>query len=98
MPGVVGLVTRMPRQHAELELQRMLGAIHHESFYSARTWIDEELGVYLGCTAREGSFSDTGHVQNETRDIVLASRKNIAAAGQQLVDMFDQHEDENSLL
>ena len=71
MPGVVGLVTRMPRRRAVSELQRMLGAIRHEPFYSARTWIDEELGVYVGWTAREHSFSDSGPVHNESHDVVL---------------------------
>ena len=71
MPGVVGLVTRMPRQRAESELRRMLGVMRHESFYSTRTWIDEELGVYVGWTARAGSFNDAGTAQNETGEIVL---------------------------
>jgi asparagine synthase (glutamine-hydrolysing) len=61
----------MPRQRAESELRRMLGVMRHESFYSTRTWIDEELGVYLGWTARAGSFSDTGPARSETGEIVL---------------------------
>jgi asparagine synthase (glutamine-hydrolysing) len=71
MPGLAGLVTRMPPQRAESELRQMLGVMRHESFYSTRTWIDEELGVYLGWTALEGSSSDGGPVRNETGDIVL---------------------------
>jgi asparagine synthase (glutamine-hydrolysing) len=71
MPGLVGLVTRMPRQHAELQLQQMLGVMRHESFYSIRIWTDEALGIYVGWSALEGSFSDTGPQQNETGDVVL---------------------------
>jgi asparagine synthase (glutamine-hydrolysing) len=48
----------MPRQRATSELQRMLGVVRHESFYAARTLIDEELGLYVGWTAHAGSFSD----------------------------------------
>jgi asparagine synthase (glutamine-hydrolysing) len=71
VPGIVGLVTGMPRQRAECELRRMLGVMRHESFYSIGTWIDEELGVYVGWTARPGSFSDAGPQQNEAGDVVL---------------------------
>ena len=49
----------------------MLGVMRHESFYSTRTWIDEELGIYVGWTARQGSFGDAGPLQNETCDVVL---------------------------
>jgi asparagine synthase (glutamine-hydrolysing) len=71
MPGIAGLVTRMPRHRAEAELRQMLGVMRHESFYSTRTWIDEELGIYVGWTACGGSFSDADAQQNETGDVVL---------------------------
>src|SRR5260221_12150143 len=71
MPGIVGLVTRMPRQRAEAELRRMLGVIGHAPSYQQRAWIDEELGIYVGWSARDGSFSDGGPIQNETGDLVL---------------------------
>jgi asparagine synthase (glutamine-hydrolysing) len=61
----------MPRQRAEAELRTMLRVMRHESFYSTGTWIDDELGVYVGWTARKGSFSDTGPRQNEAGDVVL---------------------------
>src|SRR5213593_4750694 len=71
MPGIVGLVTKMPRQRAEFELRQMLGVMCHESFYSTGTWVDDELGIYVGWTARGGSFSDAGPLQNEAGDVVL---------------------------
>lgn len=57
MPGIVGLITRIPRQQAEPLLLRMVERLRHESFYVTGTWIDESLGVYVGWVAREGSFS-----------------------------------------
>ena len=57
MPGIVGLVTRIPRQRAEEKIAAMVGALRHESFYVTGTWSDEQLGVYCGWAAREGSFS-----------------------------------------
>jgi hypothetical protein len=44
MPGIVGLLTTMPRARAEAELHRMLETLHHESFYRTGTWIDESQG------------------------------------------------------
>ena len=58
MPGIVGLLTKMPRKLAELELIRMVDALRHENFYVTGTWVDEFLGVYVGWIVRKGSFSD----------------------------------------
>jgi len=71
MPGIVGLLTRMPRQRAEPELLRMVEAQRHEAFYTTGTWMDESLGVYVGWTARKGSFSDGMPLWNERGDVAL---------------------------
>ncbi|HXJ80471.1 MAG TPA: hypothetical protein VMS64_17555 [Candidatus Methylomirabilis sp.] len=71
MPGIVGLITKMPREHAEPELLRMLAPLRHESFYATGTWIDEPSGVYVGWSVRRNSFSDGMPLQNERGDIVL---------------------------
>ena len=71
MPGIVGLITKVPRERAEPELQAMLAALRHESFYRTGTWIDESLGIYVGWVAREGSFSDGMPLCNEREDMVL---------------------------
>ena len=71
MPGIVGLITKMPRQQAEPELLRMVEALRHESFYGTGTWIDEPSGVYVGWVARKNSFSDAMPVRNEREDVVL---------------------------
>jgi len=71
MPGIVGLITHMPREQAERELLRMAAAIRHESFYETGTWIDESAGVYVGWAARKNSFSDGMPVRNEQGDVVL---------------------------
>ena len=71
MPGIVGLITNLPRQWAEPQLLRMVAALRHEPFYVTGTWIDESLGVYVGWVARENSFSDGMPIQNERGDMVL---------------------------
>jgi len=72
MPGIVGLITRMPREQAEQELLQMIETLRHEDFYTTGTWIDESLGVYVGWVARKGSFSDGMPIRNERGDVVLA--------------------------
>jgi asparagine synthase (glutamine-hydrolysing) len=71
VPGIVGLITRMPREHAERQLAAMLDTLRHEAFYAIGTWIDESLGVYVGWSARKDSFADGMPLRNETGDVVL---------------------------
>jgi len=71
MPGIVGLITRKPRPQAEAELRQMVGAICHESFYKTGTWVDESLGVYVGWSVLEGSFSEAMPLQNRPDGAVL---------------------------
>src|SRR5579862_6901546 len=71
MPGIVGLVTKLPRERAEKLLSRMVEALRHESSYVTGTWIDESLGVYVGWTDRKNSFCDAMPLINETGDVCL---------------------------
>ena len=71
MPGIVGLVTKMPREQAEAELCRMVELLRHESFYETGTWIDEELGIYVGWAVRKNSFADGMPLFNERGDVLL---------------------------
>src|SRR5271166_6528965 len=71
MPGVVGLITKVPRESAEPQLLRMVETLRHESFYVTGTWIDESMGVYVGWVARKDSFSDNMPLRNERGDLVL---------------------------
>ena len=71
MPGIVGLITQMPRQWAEPQLVRMVRSICHESFYVTGTWCDESIGVYVGWAARKDSFSDGMPLSNESGNAVL---------------------------
>src|ERR1700733_10379016 len=71
MPGIVGLISKMPPEQAEQELLRMTDAMRHESFYETGMWSDKSLGVYVGWVARSGSFSDEMPLSNERGDVVL---------------------------
>lgn len=71
MPGIVGLITKKPREWAEPQLLRMVKAILHESFYLTGTWVDDSMGVYVGWTVRKNSFSDGMPLCNEQKDVIL---------------------------
>jgi asparagine synthase (glutamine-hydrolysing) len=71
MPGLVGIITRMPRERAERDLNLMVGSIRHESSYAIGTWSDERLGIYAGWAVRRNSFSDEMPIANEREDVVL---------------------------
>jgi asparagine synthase (glutamine-hydrolysing) len=71
MPGIVGFITKMRRELAVLQLERMVESLCHEPFYETGTWVDESLGVYVGWVARKGSFSDEMPLRNERGDVVL---------------------------
>jgi len=71
MPGIVGLITKMPPEWALSQLVRMLAHLQHEPSYAIGTWIDESLGVYVGWTVLKGSFSDGMPLSNERGDVVL---------------------------
>jgi asparagine synthase (glutamine-hydrolysing) len=71
MPGLVGLITKAPREQAERELRKMVASLCHESFYSTGTYIDERSGVYAGWIAQSGSFADGMPLRNEKGDVAL---------------------------
>ena len=72
MPGIVALITRMPRAEAVSQLMRMVESLCHEAFYTHGTWIDEPLGVYVGWVARAGSFCEQMPLRNRMGNVVLA--------------------------
>jgi asparagine synthase (glutamine-hydrolysing) len=71
VPGIVGLITKMPRKWAEPQLARMVEALRHESFYEVGTWIDETLGLYVGWAALKNSFADGMPLHTERGDAIL---------------------------
>lgn len=71
MPGIVGLVTRMPREQARSELLRMVATLRHEPFYRTGTYVDESQGVYVGWSVRMDSFADGMPLCSEAGDVVL---------------------------
>ncbi len=71
MPGIVGIITKLPREFAETQLLRMVETMCHEPFYKKRTWIDVSLGVYAGSIERESLSAQEMPLQNESGEKVL---------------------------
>lgn len=71
MPGITGLITTKPSARAEEELTLMLGALYREPFYEMGRFTDAGLGLYLGWTARQGSFSTGMPLRNESGSKIL---------------------------
>lgn len=71
MPGIVGLITKLPQAAAEQQLLAMVRCLQHEPFYNCGTWSDAEHGIYTGWVARRGSFADSMPVYNEDGRIAL---------------------------
>jgi asparagine synthase (glutamine-hydrolysing) len=71
MPGIVGLITKMPRERAARELSQMVKALCHETFYETGTKIDESLGVYVGWVTRAKQFPEEMPYSSERGDIDL---------------------------
>jgi len=72
MPGLVGLITRMPRERAEAELLQMVAALRHETWYRSATWIDEAQGLYIGSVERSESAAKRMPLRSEDGEVVLA--------------------------
>jgi len=71
LPGLVGIITKLPPLAAKEQLTRMVGSLLHEQFYVSGTWADEDLGVYVGWVARKNSFSEAMPIRNEAGDVTL---------------------------
>jgi asparagine synthase (glutamine-hydrolysing) len=72
MPGLVGIITRLPKERVQSELSAMLATQCHSPSYVTGTWVDDEHGVYIGWTARHGSAAAVMPLRSESGDTVLA--------------------------
>ena len=73
MPGITGIIKRrraggMP---PEVRLDRMVQALVHEPSYVSGTYVNEELGVWLGWACLEHAFANCMPIWNETRDVLM---------------------------
>ena len=72
MPGLVGLITKLPRQIAEARLSRMVAALRHETSYLTGTWCDESLGLFVGWVERDEQVAACHFIRSEDRELTLS--------------------------
>lgn len=71
MPGIVGIIGTASPEKNTIVLQGMVQSMMHESFYTSGTYINEQLGLWVGWVSHSGSFSDPMPVWNEAKDVCL---------------------------
>ena len=71
MPGITGFITVNNRQDSQAMLDRMVGCMIHEPFYSSGTLMPEKFRVAIGWVCDSGSFSDCQPIWNENKDVCL---------------------------
>ena len=94
MPGLVGLITDMPRPRAEALVRRMLAAVHHEPFYESRIAIDERRGVYVGCCTREPSTAGPMPQRNGAGDMLAFSGEDFSRPADERASLLERAVDE----
>jgi asparagine synthase (glutamine-hydrolysing) len=97
MPGITGIVGKSPPNDNSADLHVMVERMMHEPFYKSGTYVQEELGLYLGWTC----FDDPEVVLpiwNEQRNICLIfsgeqySDSHVAAQLSARGHQLEQHE------
>src|SRR6185436_15253384 len=94
MPGLVGLITTLPRERAAAVVLRMVAAIRHEPFHITRVWMDERLGIYVGCCERTGSEAGEMPQHNARGDALFVSGEDFAEPAVTRVPLADRAEQE----
>jgi asparagine synthase (glutamine-hydrolysing) len=67
MPGIVGLIGKLPREAGLLNLHEMMDALSYESFYAKGTYVDDKLGLYAGWVTHP--TTDSMPSQNRDRSL-----------------------------
>jgi asparagine synthase (glutamine-hydrolysing) len=71
MPGLTGIITANPDEQRGKDLQVMMKSLKHTPSDRSGTYINEDLGVYVGWTCHQRSFVDCMPIWNEDRDKCL---------------------------
>ena len=71
MPGLCGIISKLPAGKNIQELEMMVHTMMHEPFYSSGTYSNEQLGLYVGWVAHKDSFAECMPVFNEKHNLLL---------------------------
>jgi asparagine synthase (glutamine-hydrolysing) len=71
MPGIVGIISQRPSEEYHARVKSMAKCLMHEPFYTDGTYVNGQLGLWLGWANHAGSFEDCLPIWNEKKDICL---------------------------
>jgi asparagine synthase (glutamine-hydrolysing) len=71
MPGIVGIISKRPREECRCLVRSMVASMEHEAFYISGAHFVPEMGIYAGWVAHEDSFAAGQVFFNEQQDIAL---------------------------
>jgi asparagine synthase (glutamine-hydrolysing) len=71
MPGITGIVSKNPEKINGPSIQLMTKCIDYESFYNSGIYVKQEIGICVGWSNKNGSYSDCMPVFNENNDLIL---------------------------
>jgi asparagine synthase (glutamine-hydrolysing) len=71
MPGLTGMITARPDEQRRKDLQLMMQSLKHGPLDRTGTYINDDLGVYVGWACHPSSFVDCMPIWNEDRDKCL---------------------------
>ena len=71
MPGIAGIISRLPAANCLRTVAAMTGTMLHETFHTTGKFSVPELGVFTGWVAHENSFAAGQVFENETKDVAL---------------------------
>jgi asparagine synthase (glutamine-hydrolysing) len=71
MPGIVGIIEKEACPEVGLRFRQMFHAMAREAFYRSGSYINEQLGLWVGWTCQEGSFDDPAPQWNEDKTICI---------------------------
>ena len=67
MPGIAGIITKIPKEKSEADLGIMIECMMHEPHYVSITYQNEGMGIYAGWVGHKGTFSDCMPVGTKKR-------------------------------
>ncbi len=71
MPGIAGIISFVPIQPQQVDVQNMVGCMVHDPFYRTGTWHNAGLGFAGGWVSMPDSFSAKMPVWNEQKNVCL---------------------------
>ena len=71
MPGIAGMISRLPPADCEEKVKAMMKSMRYEDFYDSTTSFVPDVGVYAGLVGPEDSFTGRRSARSIRGDVTL---------------------------